>query len=186
MNFSRRTGAVYAALVSLTLSAPAYAANLAVTFEFGSPTYPAGTTQIGDNDVEFVSDTDSPLGPFSGQSVHFLGRQVGGDVVVYRYPLEFDQAVQLHSIVVSGAAWLPLDEISLLDVNEIELVSVNAPLPPQGTNSFQDVVLDATGIVGDTFFLEEVNDDQAWRYRSNIAAALAGRDFPWSGTATLI
>ena len=147
----------------------AHSANLAVTFEFGSPTYPAGTTQIGDDDVEFVSMTDDPLGPFSGQSVHFLGSQVGGDVLVYRYRLEFDQAVQLDSIVVSGAAWLPLDEIRLLDANETELVSVNAPIPPQGTNSFQDVVLDATGIVGSTFFLEEVNDDQAWRYRSNIA-----------------
>lgn len=141
-------------------------AGFVVTFESGSVPYPTGTTKAGD-DGPVISMTDDPLGPFSGQSVHFRGTALGGKDQVYRYRLDFDQEVQLSSVVVSGTAWLG-SLISLLDANESELVTVNVTTPGQGSNSFQDVELDASCIVGNTFYLEEFNSDQDWRYRINI------------------
>ena len=75
-----------------------------VTFESGSGTYPAGSTMMGD-DAFYTSDTNDPVGPFFGQSVHFLGTVMGGQPQIYRYRLDFDDDVQLNSIVISGAAW---------------------------------------------------------------------------------
>lgn len=138
----------------------------AVTFESGSATYPAGTERLGDGDT-FISDTADPLGPFYGRSVHFRGVQSGGVPLVYRYRIDFDHDVQLDSIVVSGAAWFGM--IRVLDENQNELVGLNVPPPPQGSNGFQDVVLNTPGVTGRTFYLEEFNNDTDWRFRSNIA-----------------
>jgi hypothetical protein len=138
---------IVAFAILLPVFSATHSANPTVTFEAGSATYPAGTTRVGDDGVTYVSITDNPLGPFFGQSVQFRGVSLGGGVRVYRYRLDFDQEVELNSIVVSGAAWLgfPSDVITLLDSNNTELISVNVPTPPQGSNSFQDVVLDASG-----------------------------------------
>lgn len=151
-------------------SSPGAQPELTVMHESGSPLWPAGTSRVGD-DGTYVSVTDDPTGPFTGRPVHFRGKGFGGTEQVFRYRLEFDREVQLISVVISGAAWLgfPSDVIKLLDENGNELASVNVPIPPQGSNSFQTVVLDASGIIGSTFFLEEFNDDGNWRYRSNIS-----------------
>jgi hypothetical protein len=47
-------------------------------------------------------------------------------------------------------------------------VTINA----HGDNLFLSHVIDAAGISGRTFFLEELNDDSNWRYRSNIEVKL--------------
>lgn len=142
-----------------------------VTFESGSGTHPAGTTMMGD-DAYYTSDTSDPLGPFFGQSVHFLGTDAGGQPQIYRYRLDFDDDVQLNSIVISGAAWWggPFGTIRVLDADQNELVNMQVPLPlpPLGSNAYQDVMVNLSGVIGSTFYLEEYNIDSYWRYRSNI------------------
>lgn len=141
-----------------------------VTFESGSGTHPTGSTMMGD-DGFYTSDTDDPVGPFFGQSVHFRGTAVGGQPQIYRYRLDFDHDVKLTSIVVSGAAWWgnPFGTIRVLDADQNELVNIQVPHPPQGSNAFQDVTANLPGVVGNTFYLEEYNVDSHWRYRSNIS-----------------
>jgi hypothetical protein len=131
-----------------------------------SATYPAGTSFNGHDDVVFTSMTDDPLGPFSGESVTFRGHGQGGVRQVYRYRLDFDQDVTLDSIIVEGAAWND-DTISLLDEQGSAITTLIAG-PVGIDNSFRHHVLDASGIAGRTFFLEEFNGDSSWRYRSNI------------------
>jgi len=133
-----------------------------------SPTYPSGTSFEG-----FVSITDNELGPFSGASVHFRGARSGGTLEVYRYRLDFDQTVVLHSIIVEGAAWAAetfpeIDEIRILDERETPISEFNALA---GSHSFQTVEIPGYDLAGRTFFIEEVNGDTAWRYRSNIAVS---------------
>ena len=140
-----------------------------VTVVAASATYPAGTS-FPKPEETFTSMTDDPLGPFSGQSVMFRGRFDGGATQVYRYRLDFAQEVTLDSIVFEGAAWLNSD-IHLLDEQNIQLKSI-VSLP--GGNSFQRHVLDASGITGRTFFLEETNRDTTWRYRSKIEVNAVG------------
>ena len=135
-----------------------------VTVVAASATYPAGTSFPNFGTETFTSMTDDPLGPFSGQSVMFRGHLDGGDMQVYRYRLDFAQEVTLDSIVFEGAAWR-FSDIHLLDEQNIQLKSI-VSLP--GGNSFQRHVLDASGITGRTFFLEETNGDTTWRYRSKI------------------
>jgi PKD repeat protein len=140
-----------------------------VTFESGSAVYAAATERLGDDGL-YVSVTDNPLGPFTQQPVHFRGLALGGEQLVYRYRIDFHQPVMLNDITVRGAAWLgfPSDVVKLLDSEGFELASVDVPIPAQGSNSNQDVILDAAGVTGTTFYLEEYNDDQDWRYRSHI------------------
>ncbi len=151
-----------------------------VTVVAASSTYPAGTsacstcslfTSESGSDT-FTSMTDDPLGPFSGQSVHFRGVRQGGVSLVYRYRLDFAQEVTLDSIIVEGAAWLD-DTISLLDEQGNVMATIVAAAPG-GSNSFHRQILDASGITGRTFFLEEFNEDWIWRYRSNIVVNFSG------------
>ena len=116
--------------------------------------------------------TDDPLGPFSGQSVHFRGIFEGGISQVYRYRLDFAQEVKLDSIIFEGAAWLD-DTISLLDDQGNVITTIDAAAPA-GSNRFHRQILDASGITGRTFFLEEFNEDFTWRYRSNIEVNFSG------------
>jgi len=144
-----------------------------VTVVAASATYPAGTEEGG-----FTSTTDDPLGPFSGQAVMFRGNNVGGVPQVYKYRIDFAQEVTLDSIVVEGAAWAG-DTIGLTDAlgNEIKTIQVT------GGNSFHSHVLDVPGTIGRTFFLEEINSDTNWRYRSSIEVSLAG-DTPTNTNTT--
>jgi len=158
-----------------------YRSNIEVKLAANSPTvsvvaasgtYPAGTPQNGDSEpggtIVYTSMTDDPLGPFVGESVHFLGNGVGGVQQVYRYRLDYDRGVTLDSIVVEGVAWNN-SIISLLDEQSNVLVTKDVA----GDNRFESHVLDASGITGRTFFLEELNGDSNWRYRSNIEINLA-------------
>jgi hypothetical protein len=137
-----------------------------VTVVAASATHPAGEERGG-----FTSMTDDPLGPFAGQSVMFRGTGNGGLPQLYRYQIDFDQDVALDSIVVEGAAWGGGDSISLFDGQGIEIKTINVS---NGGNSFHRQVLTLSGVVGRTFFLEEINTDSDWRYRSNIEVNLGG------------
>lgn len=132
-----------------------------------SSTWPSGTNFGG-----FVSASDNPLGPFSNAGVHFNGTDFGGEQEVYRYRLDFDATVILHSISVEGAAWADgsaeqIEKLRIYTENDVLISEVNALF---GSSSFQVVEVPAYGYVGRTFFLEEVNSDGTWRYRSNVAA----------------
>ena len=132
-----------------------------------SSTWPSGTNYGG-----FESATDNPLGPFSNAGVHFRGTDFGGEPEVYRFRLDFDETVVLHSISVEGAAWAAesadqIEKLRIYDENDMLISEVDALF---GSNSFQVVEVPAYGFVGRTFFLEEINSDGLWRYRSNVAA----------------
>jgi hypothetical protein len=148
-------------------------ATLSVSVEAASATEPAGSSHDG-ADGTYTSMTDQPLGPFFGDSVHFRGLDLGGVAQTYRYRLSFDSEVELQSIVVEGAAWLPGTTISLQDSGSNELLALDVT----GSNTFQSHTLDASGITGQTFFLVEINQDLHWRYRSRISVTLAGDVLP--------
>lgn len=138
---------------------------LTPSVEDASLTWPPGTSFGG-----FVSTTDDALGPFSAETVHFRGRSTGGALQVFRYRLEFDKPVVLQSVVVEGAAWaggasLPIDVIRLLDESSSLISEVDALA---GSSQFQSIEILGNGATGQTFFLEEINGDDTWRYRSNI------------------
>ncbi len=169
-----------ACLTIYAFSAGALAAPTpTVSVVAASATYPAGTTTNSNDDQEtFVSMTDDPLGPFSGQSVMFEGSGgVGGDIQVYLYRLDFDQEVTLDSITVEGAAWVGGSDfpntLRLLDANSVEIASKIVDVPAGERNDFKSIDFDLTGITGSTLFLEEVNNICCWRYRSNIEINLA-------------
>ena len=93
------------ATFALILSAVSFvvlanAARFTVTFlPESSPTWPVGTEFNGS-----VAETEDPSGPFTNQSVMFLGYGEGGSAeilqgshLIYRMRLDFDEAVMLDS-----------------------------------------------------------------------------------------
>jgi hypothetical protein len=131
-----------------------------VTVEPGtSATYPAGTNWSG-----FVSQSDNPLAPFSGQSVTFKGYVVGGNVLTFLYKLSYSQAVDISSIVIEGAAFNG-GYLALLDssMNLLDQISLS------GNNNFWTFTLPTPGVSGQIFYLEEnIEGSTTWRYRSSI------------------
>ncbi|MCK8604344.1 hypothetical protein [Desulfoferrobacter suflitae] len=81
-------------LTFVMLCAPVQA-DMTVTFEDGSAIYPAGTNQSG-----FISQSNNPLAPFSGQSVHFYGTDYApaGSTLAYRYKIHFDTSTTIRAI----------------------------------------------------------------------------------------
>jgi hypothetical protein len=154
---------------------------LTPSVEDASLTWPTGTGFGG-----FVSTTDDALGPFFAETVHFRGRSTGGELQVYRYRLEFDEPVVLRSVVVEGAAWaggasLPIDLIRLFDA-DYNLISAIDALA--GSSQFQSVEILGNGAIGQTYFLEELNGDDIWRYRSNIVVDYESEPtYPYIGEA---
>jgi hypothetical protein len=141
-----------------------------------SASWPAGTT-FG---AGFTSQSASALAPFSGQSVQLRGTQQGGSTetlngagLVYRYELDYDQAVTISSIVVQGAAFNgPNSILRLLNAQRTVLDSIAT----SGGNTFQTFTLNTPGATGTVFFLDEFDTSTTWRFRSDItinAAAVA-------------
>ncbi len=131
-----------------------------------STTYPSNTTRGG-----LTSNTNDPLAPFSGNSVHFVGfQQQGGSSetrgnawLVYRARLDFDTDVVLHSIGVAGAGDHTGDSVlRLLDENMVEIATTDLT----GFNVLGTHTLDAGGVIGNLFFLDEFDRSTTWRYRS--------------------
>ena len=136
-----------------------------VSFIDGSNTWPAGWVSSCPAPIlcDYVSDTNDPLGPWSGESVHFRGLQFGGKELVYLYKLEFDQDVEIASIVISGAAWATL---RLLDSSMDELKRFDLP----GGNELHTYTIHTYGPVDNIYYIEEIDDVYTYfRYRSNIA-----------------
>ena len=164
-----------------------------VSFIDGSNTWEAGFTSSCPEGCNYVSDTDDPLGPWSGQSVHFRGLDWEGQELVYRYKLEFDQDVEIDSIAISGAAW---DQLRLLDGNMNELKLFDLP----GGNELHTYTIHTYGAVDEVYYIEEINNGYTYFiYRSNIELnfsqpcaseaeiILNGKDFSdisglWDGT----
>lgn len=148
------------------------AVDFDVTVEWTCPTYDAGTDIGG-----FISESKNPLDPWSGQSVHFQGQDLGdpngchatevfGEAsLIYRYKLDFGVVTPLTSIAVSGAAFNGPDSIlRVLDENgEIAKSSTF------GGNSFLTNYVTLQGVEGQTFYIEEYDTSGSWRYRQNIA-----------------
>jgi hypothetical protein len=173
---------VLAVWMACFLSQAAYAVTMIPVFMDGSPTYPAGTEFDG-----FVSESRDPLAPFSETSVTFTGIAASGQPLVYRYRLDFDQPVVINHIVVAGAAWGGCevgDVIRLFDAQNVELGNI---LAPSVGNTFQSVTLVPTNpAVGSSFFLEEVQCDTEWRYRSRIAVDFGVPFVPFAALAAQV
>ena len=137
-------------------------ATFKVTVDEASPTYPIGWHDYGATD--FVSRTTDPLGPFSGVPVQFKGMHFGGQDLIARYRLEFDEPVILDTVSIQGTAWRD-DVIRILD--EDMSIMATADAAADG-NPFQSVVIKAPREEGRVFYLEEFNSDTDWRYRSSI------------------
>ncbi|MBN2319816.1 MAG: VPLPA-CTERM sorting domain-containing protein [Acidobacteria bacterium] len=160
--------------------------------------YPTNTTKMGGHwDLStdpwtfypefFTSETDDPLGPFSGQSVHFVGTAISGSSaeiystefpksgLIYRYRLDFNQVVDISSIVVEGAAfnfsWFG-DGISMLRLLD-STKNVLTFTYTFGGNSFSTQTLLTPGVTGQTFYLDEFDVSSDWRYRSSIVVNAA-------------
>jgi CSLREA domain-containing protein len=131
------------------------------------PTYPTGTDFDG-----FVSETDDPLKPWSGTSVHFkgtdecLGREKMGDAsLIYRYKLEFAEVTQLTSVAVSGAAFNEPDNVlRVLDENK----NVIGMAGTFGGNSYQSPYIILQGVEGRVFYIDEFDTSSTWRFRQSI------------------
>jgi len=139
------------------------ATTMTISMVDGSPTWDSETNNLG-----FVSTSNDPLALFNGESVHFRGRYVGGQYLVYDYRLDFDNLVNISSIVIEGAAWGWTgysDYIQLLDSDKNV---IGSSFETGSGNYFDSFQLNFTDAIGQTFYLQEYNWDTFWRYRSNI------------------
>lgn len=131
------------------------------------PIYPPNTDFDG-----FVSESDDPLAPWSGTSVHFLGtddctgrEMLGKASLIYRYRLEFAELTQLTSIAVSGANFTePNNILRVLD----EHMNVLGVAPTFGQNEWATSYINLRGIKGKVFYVDEFDSGTTWRYRQSI------------------
>lgn len=131
------------------------------------PTYVAGTDYNG-----FVSQSEDPLAPWSGTSVHFKGtnecsspEMLGAASLIYRYRLEFAEDTPLTSIAVSGAAFNGPDSVlRVLD----EGMNVLGTLNTFGGNSFQTPYITLQGVEGKVFYVDEFDTSTTWRFRKSF------------------
>jgi CSLREA domain-containing protein len=141
--------------------------------EFACPTYDVSTDIDG-----FVSQSDDPLAPWSGSSVHFKGTVLCGSVekygeasLIYRYRLEFEEVTQLTSVAVSGAAFNgPNNVLRVLDEDE----NVLGMTDTYGGNSFQTIYLTLQGVEGKVFYIDEFDTSSTWRFRQSITLNFLG------------
>lgn len=113
-----------------------------------------------------------PYAPFALGSVHFRGWQQNGSqeqrngaYLVYRYKIEFDEQVDLEEIVVRGAAFNgDTSVLRLLNSQRSELRTVHTTFG----NFYSLNILDCRGVRGSTFYLDEFDTSQTWRFRDAI------------------
>jgi hypothetical protein len=180
-----RAGVLLVLLLGLCYGGPV----LTVTNAGSSATWPASQDWVGNGGVHFVSQSDDPLAPFSGVSVHFRGHQQGGSperldgsssgpYLVFRFQLEFSEPAPLYSLFIEGAAFNGA-VFRLLDENEIEL---GRDYWPVSGNIFQTIVYEGMPFYGQRFYLEEYDWSSHWRYVSNIEV----NTIPEPGAAALL
>ncbi|MBN1567851.1 MAG: PEP-CTERM sorting domain-containing protein [Acidobacteria bacterium] len=162
-----------------------------------SATWPEGTTYSGMQwngsswiTVDLTSQTGDPLGPFAGDSVTFRGWMLGGSsakyapdsglYLVYRYKLEFDQMVNISSIIVQGSAFWPIVdwskfptpgwivEPSLLRLLNSSLNVIGQIQTLDFNSAGSTFTLNPCCANGTVFYLDEYDTSSVWRYRSNI------------------
>jgi CSLREA domain-containing protein len=138
-----------------------------LSVEFACPTYGAGTDIDG-----YISQSDDPLAPWSGSSVHFKGtgecsspEMLGEASLIYRYRLEFVENTQLTSVAVSGAAFNGPDNVLRVLDEGGEVVGMTNTY---GGNSFQTPMVLLEGVEGRVFYIDEFDTSSAWRYRESF------------------
>ncbi len=171
VNRERFKGVLAALLGLATCSVPlaVLPQSMTVSVDAASVAYEPGTEFNG-----FVSQTDNPLGPFVAAAVQFTGTNTGGNAQIYRYRLDFDTVVELGSITVSGAAW---EGDTLILQDELGNELANLAVESFGS-AFQSVVFDVSGISGQSFFIEEQNVNDTWRFRNLISVVLGDGSSP--------
>ena len=144
------------------------------TMPESSATYPAGRFYR-----DCTSQTFDPQGPFSNESVSFLGWQVGGSAetlngahLIYRFQITFPQSVSVSSVTVMGGGDYNSGGQSavlrLLDQNR----NVLGSLSTSGLNSqtcMNTYTLTVTNASGTTFFIDEFDYSTDERPRLRIA-----------------
>jgi hypothetical protein len=127
-------------------------------------TLPTGGTQ------RYYSQSNSPNGPFSDQSIIFNGHagnnreMLDGSHLVYRMRIIFNSEVYLKSFteVAIGDQSAP-SFIRVLDSNKVEKIRqlING-FNIRVTNSF------AIGLKGSVFYIDEYDRSASWRYRESM------------------
>jgi len=168
----------------------AYATTFTVTFEAGSSILPAGTSFPPESSIP--STTNNPVGLWYGQSVYFQGGYRDGyeankdsfsnhfsegfspfsNGFMYRYRIDFSNVVQLANLRIEGdtfyapSTWQ--DNLLFYDINKNILASAFTGYNDEG---YRTIILDLTGIVGKTFYLEEYDVAGVSNLRTNYAIA---------------
>ena len=132
----------------------------------------SGTYDTGTNNGGFVSDTNDTMGPWYGESVHFLGDTSGGNLLVFDYEIECAIPCRIIDFTVEGAAWWT-DTITLYkkDTNTSNiLVEYDAST---GDDSFLSYTITPNEVYYGTLFrLQQTDDANSWRYRSSLSMTL--------------
>jgi hypothetical protein len=133
-----------------------------VSFVDGSETWPVGYESYSLAGGPYVSITENPVGPWYGQPVNFRGISSGGQQLIYRYKLKFENDVEISSVSIAGAVWGTLRLLDN-DLNELKSVDIS------GSNILQMHTVHIYGWSDKIFYLEEYDDENTYfRYRSNI------------------
>jgi Tol biopolymer transport system component len=147
--------------------------TVTVTPESSIP-LPAGTTGY----QTFISQTADPLGPFRNQSVWYAGYQAGGSSetlngahLLYRFRIDFGQAVNLDAVVVSGlgdySSGGSAAVLRVLDANRNVVAVLSTTGQPCCTQSSYRLL--PSNVSGQTFFIDEFDYSTNGRYRDHIA-----------------
>ncbi|MHC4537331.1 MAG: LamG-like jellyroll fold domain-containing protein, partial [Planctomycetota bacterium] len=178
-----KTLSIMAVVIVVTGTASAANSFTVTVMPESSTTWYAGYLDEG-----YQSESDDPLAPFGGQSVMFKGyTQPGGAnemrknaYLVCRYKIEFDQNVTINSVAVTGAG----DNMSqgnsavlrLLDENMDEITVERLT----GFNMLLTHTLNAGGVLGRIFYIDEFDYSMGYRYRNYIE--IAYNDFEVTNT----
>jgi len=136
--------------------------EMKINFINGSKTWPVGHVGTCIEGCNYISETDDPLGPWYGESVHFKGIDAGGKNLIYHYKIQFLKDVEISSIGISGASW---GTLRLLDHAKRELNTFDL----SGITGNQTLTFHTYGATEKIFYLEEIDDNHTeFRYRSKI------------------
>jgi hypothetical protein len=136
--------------------------EMKINFIKGSKTWPVGHVGTCIEGCNYISETDDPLGPWYGESVHFKGIDAGGNNLIYHYKVQFLKDVEISSIGISGASWgiLRLLDHAKRELNTFDLSDITGK---------QTLTFHTYGATDKIFYLEEIDDNHTeFRYRSKI------------------
>jgi len=149
--------------------------DMIITHTGGSPTWPAGTPFGAIN-----TESGNPVDLFQGKPVLFKGPYFGGNSTPFRFRLDFNKTTKITEIKMRGHGWhygpnaydySRGSTFQLLDKDR----NLIGSLMTKGGNTTRTWTLSLSDAVGETFFLEEINEGDTYRrLRSYIEVTYDG------------